>query len=155
MKRVMRSFLILFIAGILFAQCSKDEEITLENRMTLIANKKWVIVENTSVDSANHSTDLTQDVPEFEKDDYLLFNPDSSYELNDNNILRSDTVSKIIDAGKWLLTSGGTELMRESSVFNATYPVATIKEISETTLYLETYSPSDRSFIRTRYRKSD
>lgn len=151
----MRSFLILFIAGILFAQCSKDEEITLENRMTLIANKKWVIVENTSVDSANHSTDLTQDVPEFEKDDYLLFNPDSSYELNDNNILRSDTVSKIIDAGKWLLTSGGTELMRESSVFNATYPVATIKEISETTLYLETYSPSDRSFIRTRYRKSD
>ena len=155
MKRVMRSFLILFIAGTLLAQCNKDEEVTLENRMTLIANKKWVVVENVSVDSANHSTDLTQDVPEFETDDYLLFNPDSTYELNDNNILRSDSVSKIIDAGKWQLTSGGTEIMRESTVFNTTYPVATVKEISETTLYLETYSPSDRSFIRTRYRKSD
>jgi hypothetical protein len=149
----MKSFLILLVTGILFAQCSKDEEVTLQNRQTLIANKKWVVVENVSVDSMNRTTDLTQEVPEFEIDDYLLFNPDSTYELNDNNILRSDTVSRIIDAGKWQLTSGGTEILRESTVFNTTYPVATVREISETTLYIETYSPSDRSFIRTRYRK--
>ncbi|MGZ5247788.1 MAG: hypothetical protein ACXWV5_12085 [Flavitalea sp.] len=151
----MRSFLVLFLAGFLFTHCSKDDQINQENRETLIANKKWVVVTNLSIDSLNWSTDLTLNLPESHKDDYILFNTDSTYEINDNNILRPDSVSKIIDAGKWHLSSGGTELMRESTVFNSTYPAATIKEISETTLYLETYSPSDRSYIRTRYRKSE
>lgn len=151
----MRSFLVLLLAGTLLAQCSKDDEINQENRKSLIANKKWVMVDNVSIDSLNRSTDLTQDLPDFQQDDFLLFNPDSTYELNDNNLLRPDSVSKIIDAGKWMLGPSGNELLRESSVYNSTYAPATIKELTETVLYIETYSESDRSYIRTRYRNSE
>jgi hypothetical protein len=154
----MKPFLFLITIASILTFCSKDdaEDISFNEKVdSLLINTKWVIIENIAIDSLKKVTDLTADKPEFQKDDYLLFNRDSTYELNDNTILRSDTASLIIDAGKWQLSPDKKMIMRESTVFGSTYPAATIKEISTNTLYLETFSEADKSTVSTRYQKID
>ncbi len=154
----MKPFLFFIVIATVFTFCSKDDtdEILGTSQVdSLLVGTRWIVTENIAIDSLNRTTDLTVDKPDFQKDDYLLFNRDSTYELNDNIILRSDTASLIIDAGKWQLSPDKKMILRESTVFNSTYPAATIKEISTNTLYLETHSDSDNSIVRTRYQKKN
>ena len=152
----MKPFLLFILVTTLLTFCSKDDQDVILGTSqvdSLLVDSRWMITENIAIDSLNRTTDLTIDKPEFQKDDYLLFNRDSTYELNDNRILRSDTTSLIVDAGKWQLSPDKKMILRESTVFNSTYPAATIKEISTNTLYLETHSDADKSIVRTRYQK--
>lgn len=153
----MKSFLFLLLIVSLFSKCSKDDVVRTDQPPvdSLLINTKWVVAENISIDSVNRTTDLTVDIPDFQRDDYLLFNADSTYELNDNEVLRSDTASLIIDAGKWELSADKKQIFRESTVFGSTYHPATIKEITRNTLYIETYSEADKSYVRTRYQKNN
>lgn len=131
--------------------CSKSDSPGKSTR-ELLVNTQWVIVSNISVDSAGKETNILSSAPEYEKDDYMLFNEDSTYEINDNLILRSDTATRLVDAGTWLLSPDQKTLQRESRVYPTTYHPSSIKEISETELYLETSFPTDKSLIKTRYR---
>lgn len=149
--------MILILSCEVISSCSKDDNDTTkrkENR-ELLVDKKWVMSSNISIDSLNNQTDLLQDIEDYKKDDYFLFKPDSTYELNDNIELRYDTASVIIDAGKWVLSADGTELLRHSDVFTRTYSPAVIKEITDTSLLLESNFDTDNSKILTRYRKSE
>lgn len=135
--------------------CSKDDTDTTEKKENreLLIDKKWVVTSNISIDSLNNQTDLLQDIEDYKKDDYFLFKSDSTYELNDNIELRYDTASVIIDAGKWILSNDGTELNRHSDVYTRSYEPATIKELNDTLLVLESIFETDNSKLLTRYRK--
>jgi hypothetical protein len=121
--------------------------------MALLAGKKWQVVSMVSKsDTSGQETDVFINLPEYRKDDFLRFNADSTYELNDNLILRSDTTEIIIDAGKWELADGNKYLQMHSYVFTTTYYPAEIKELTDNSLLLETYYESDSSRVTTRYR---
>lgn len=138
--------LILFLAA-----CSKSE-VSGKDVRGLLVSKQWVIVSNISVDSTGKEVDILASAEEYEKDDYLLFNEDSTYEINDNLILRSDTATRLLDAGTWMLSPDQKTLERESRIYPTIYHPSTIKEISESELYLETSFSTDKSLIKTRYR---
>ncbi len=150
--------LIIALSVIACISCSKDEMEEPKNNPSptqirgWLQDKKWVIVSNVSIDSLNNVLDLMQDVENFKLDDYFFFRPDSTYELNDNLLLRNDTATRIIDAGKWEL-SDDAQLLRHSDTYTTTYHPATIKEITDSTLFLETRFESDRSAIQTKYRR--
>ena len=136
------------------SSCSKDDEVNAsENTRAMLINKKWMVTSSTSIDSLNNQTDLLANTEAFKKDDYFLFKPDSTYELNDNLVLRYDTASVIIDAGRWELSPDQEEIIRISNVFTTEYPPATIKEITDTSLFLESRFEGDNSIIRSRYRR--
>ncbi|HSB92382.1 MAG TPA: hypothetical protein VLC28_04660 [Flavitalea sp.] len=134
--------------------CNKDDgnnDDTNSLRAALI-NHKWQIKSNISIDSMNRETDLLSGQEEYKKDDYLIFNEDSTYEVNDNIILQTDTASRIIDSGTWLI-SADNRLVRHSDMYEHDYEPATIKTLTSSSFVTETYFPSDRSTIRTSYIK--
>jgi hypothetical protein len=119
----------------------------------MLIGKKWQAVSIMSrSDTSDAEIDRFINLPEYSKDDFLRFNADSTYELNDNLVLRSDTTSIIIDAGNWELTDGNNYLQMHSSVFTTTYHPALIKELTGASLLLERYFSSDSSTVTTRYR---
>lgn len=150
MKQLMWIFSGLVI-GMLFMSCTKDDTISVSNTRQMLLNKKWKITETTSIDSNGNEKDLFSALPPYRKDDYLLFNNDSTYELNDNLELDEDSLSTIIDAGRWALTQNGTYLELHSNLLNSSYEPALIKEISDNMLYVERKYTSDNSIVRTRY----
>jgi hypothetical protein len=146
--------ILLFLFSLLtIASCNKDDDQDGSNQQNrqLLVNKKWQIQSNISIDSMNRETDLFSGQEEYTKDDYLIFNSDSTYELNDNIILQSDTASKIIDSGTWLLSSDNNQLLRHSDMYQRDYQPAFIKTLSASSFVIESYFPSDRSTIRTSY----
>jgi hypothetical protein len=144
-------WLVVLYFGILQSGCTKDD--TIENRRALLIEKKWQAVSMISKsDTSDQEIDMFINLPEYRKDDFFIFNPDSTYELNDNLILRSDTTEIIIDAGKWELSDGNNYLQMHSYIFTTTYYPALIKELTENSLMLETYYATDSSTVTTRYR---
>ena len=144
----MKTTLQLFVAAILFAGCSKEEIPPLKTAQEMLVNKKWQLVaQTTKVDSLPNIKDDFAALPGYEKDDYFIFKPDSTYEYNDNVIARPDASSKILDAGKWELLNGGKQIQLKSTVFTTKYPPSEIKEFTETKLFLETRYPGDGSVI--------
>ena len=143
---------LLAITITIFASCSKDDKIEQKSSVSLLTGKKWQLTEIISIDSTGKQDDLFSELPEFEKDDYFLFNADSTYELNDNLQLRADSADRIIDAGDWEIIEGNKILMA-SNVFYTTYHPAEILEINENSLYVQRVFPTDKSTIRTRFRK--
>lgn len=139
------------IVFLLLVACSKSEGPGKVAR-ELLVGKQWVVVSNISVDSTGKEIDILSSVAEYEKDDFLLFNEDSTYEINDNLVLRSDTATRLLDAGTWMLSPDQKTLQRESRIYPTIYHPSSIKEVSESELYLETSFPTDKSLIKTRYR---
>ena len=151
----MKNRLLYVISGLallVFMSCGKDDTVSVESATNKLLNKRWILTSSVSIDSNGVEKDIFTPLPEYRKDDYFQFNADSSYEFNDNVELRSDSVSPIIDAGKWAFTRGGTYLELYSSFFNTTYEPALVQTLSDTELFLERRYTSDRSIIRTRYR---
>ena len=151
MKRIFITCFASFI--IVIISCKKDDGINSDNasKRTLLINKKWQIQSNISIDSMNRETDLFTGLEAYQKDDYTLYNADSTYEINDNFILQSDSISKIIDSGTWLLSDDNSTLLRHSDMFQHDYEPVVIKQLSSTALITESYFPSDHSTIRTSY----
>src|SRR6478735_2678709 len=146
--------ILLFLFSLLtIASCNKDDDQDGSNQQNrqLLVNKKWQIQSNISIDSMNRETDLFSGQEEYTKDDYLIFNSASTYELNDNIILQSATASKIIDSGTWLISMDNNQLLRHSDMYQRDYQPALIKTLSASSFVIESYFPSDRSTIRTSY----
>jgi hypothetical protein len=154
-NRVHMKYLVSFLifGGMIYcASCAKDDSIVVKNNAPLLTGVKWEVISIISVDSLNKETDLYSTLPAFMKDDYFLFNADSTYELNDNVVLRADSASAIIDAGNWELTHNGDSLELHSNFFSTTYYPAFIKELTQTSLSLERYYPGDKAVVRTKYK---
>jgi len=154
-SNAMRRIFILCIvfSEIAYVSCDKDDSASGNNnfRPETLIDKKWQIQSNISIDSTNHETDLLSGQEGYTKDDYLIFAADSTYQLNDNIILQSDTASKIIDSGTWLFSADNTQLLRHSDMYEHDYEPALIKTLTANTFVTETYFASDRSTIRTSY----
>lgn len=150
MKSIFRYYILAVLSVALFA-CSKDDINPLETKKQQLIGKKWMLSSTVSIDSNGVETDILSDLPEYQRDDYFLFNADSTYELNDNILRSSDTLSIVLDGGSWALTQGGTYLELYSNFWNSMYEPALIKELTNDRLFLERYYSSDRSTIRTRY----
>lgn len=150
MKHALSS--LIFCTVILYASCAKDDTVQVQHKEQSLTGIKWEVTSIVSIDSLNHETDLFSTLPDFMKDDYFLFNPDSTYELNDNLILRADSVSPIVDAGNWELTHNGDSLTLHSNFFSTTYYPAFIEELTQTTLSLKRYYPGDKTVVRTKYK---
>ena len=150
MKRIFITCFALFIIAII--SCKKDESIDADgaSKRILLINKKWQIQSNISIDSMNRETDLFTGLESYQKDDYTQYNADSTYEINDNIILLSDSTSKIIDSGTWLLSDDST-LLRHSDMFQHDYEPVVIKQLSSSALITVSYFPSDHSTIKTSY----
>ena len=151
MKTISR-FSIVMLTALIFYSCTKNDSVQVDNRRSMLMNKQWKMTATISIDSNNNETDLYTGLPEYRKDDYFIFNADSTYELNDNVLLSADTISSIIDAGTWALTENGNRLELYSNFFNVTYEPAMIRVLTNDELYIERIYPSDRSKIRTWYR---
>lgn len=134
------------------AACSKDDAANLKERELLLANKKWELsAMKIKTDSGTVIDDAFITLPAYRKDDYVIFLPDSIYEYNDNLILRADTSSKILDAGRWKFIQNGNAIEMHSEVYNTTYNPALVLELSSTKLYLETHYP-DGSVVWTTFK---
>lgn len=132
--------------------CSKTkEDAGSDKRTELLTNKKWQLISNISLDSVNTQTDLYTPLEAFKKDDYVIFNTDSTYELNDNVLLENDSTSRILDSGHWRFNEDRTQLLRTSDMYVRDYEPATIQELSENKLVIRTEFTSDRSAIITQY----
>lgn len=142
----------IILALLIISACGKDDSIDSVSRHRQLMDTKWQVDMSVSIDSNGNETDLYSSLQEYAKDDYFLFKADSTYELNDNVLLRADSVSLIIDAGRWELSSDGSHLEMYSNVFNTEYEPARIVELNSAELLLERSYPGDRSRIRTRYR---
>jgi hypothetical protein len=90
-------------------------------------------------------------LPSFSKDDYFLFNRDSTYELNDHIDTMPGKNSKILDAGTWNIDNRQTYLEMHSDLYNTTYTPARIIELSAVKLILERTHPGDGSVTVTTY----
>lgn len=143
--------LIVFAAG-LYASCAKDDTISTGNNTPTLTGVKWQVTSIINIDSLNQETDLYSTLTDFMQDDYFLFNIDSTYELNDNLNLRSDSASPVIDAGNWELTHNGDSLELHSNFFSTTYYPAFIEELTPTTLSLKRYYPGDKAIVKTKYK---
>lgn len=150
MKHVLSSLIL--GAVLLYASCAKDDTVQVQHKEQSLTGIKWEVTSIVSVDSLNRETDLYATLPGFMKDDYFLFSPDSTYELNDNQILRADSVPAIVDAGNWELTHNGDSLTLHSNFFSTTYYPAFIEELTQTTLSLKRYYPGDKTLVRTKYK---
>jgi hypothetical protein len=151
MRQIFISWIL--FSAIAFTSCDKDDTDTGSNNFhpeTLI-DKKWQIQSNISIDSMNRETDLFSGQEAYTKDDYLIFAADSTYQLNDNIILQSDTASKIIDSGTWLFSADNSHLLRHSDMYERDYEPALIKALTANSFMTETYFASDKSTIRTSY----
>ncbi len=142
--------LILLITG-----CDKDDDLVPGNIREQLVAKKWKRISIVSTDSAGTETDLYTPLAEFQKDDYLLFNADSTYELNDNLTLRADTVTRIVDAGKWELVENNTAIRMYSNIFLTWYEPLSILTLNEQTLEVKADFASDRSSVKTVYQRID
>ena len=143
----------LILSAVLFAGCSKEEMQFLKSPQEMLVSKKWQLVaQTTRVDSLPNLKDDFAALPAYEKDDYFIFKPDSTYEYNDNIITRPDASSKILDAGRWELLNDGKFIQLKSTVFTTKYHPSEIKEFTETKLYLETRYPGDGSVIWKTYK---
>ncbi len=139
---------LLVLTGI-FSSCTKSSGIDGKQRSQLLINKKWQLTKLiTKTDSGTTNVNGVDSLPEYRKDDYLLMKPDSTYEYNDNLVLRPGESSQILDAGNWLLISGNHALELHSTVYTRTYPPFQILELSETSMQLETKSASDGSTVQ-------
>ena len=147
---IITCFLFFLIA---FTSCNKNaDQVGQRNALRAkLINNKWQIQSNISIDSMNHETDLFSDLEAYKKDDYLIFHSDSTYELNDNIILQTDSASQIIDSGKWLIPPDNMHLLRHSDMYDHDYEPAVIKTLTTKSFVTETYFASDRSTIRTSY----
>src|SRR5688572_24162770 len=123
----------------LFYSCTKSSGIDGKQRSQLLINKKWQLTRLiTKTDSGTTTINGVDSLPAYRKDDYLLLKQDSTYEYNDNLVLRPGESSQIIDAGNWLLIAGNHSLELHSTVYTRTYPPFQILELSETSMQLET-----------------
>ena len=124
------------------AACSKNGDDDLKEKNILLTSKKWQLAGlKLKTDSGTVVEDAFTPLPAYRKDDYLLFSPDSTYEYNDNLIVRVDSTSKILDAGRWYLIDGGRSIYMRSEVYSTTYNPPIILELSNTKLFLETHYP--------------
>lgn len=146
-------FLYITFLSLLFACQRNDNGEDLNYPFAKIADKKWQIVSNLSIDSSNNETDLYNDQEDFKKDDYFIFNSDSTYELNDNILLQSDSTAKILDAGRWELSSDGQYLLRTSDMYPIEYFPAHIVVLTADSLRTETSFPADNSKIITGFKR--
>ncbi len=133
----------------LFFSCTKSTGIDGKQRTQLLINKKWQLTKLiTKTDSGTTTINGVDSLPAFRKDDFLMMKEDSTYEYNDNLVLRPGESSQILDAGNWLLISGNHALELHSTVYTRTYPPFQILELSETSMQLETKSASDGSTVQ-------
>jgi hypothetical protein len=124
-KWIIASLLVLLIA------CKKENHLTAEEK--LLINKKWRLTAMTSSGSTG-TTDLYVGLPNFIKDDYLVFNSSHTYEMNDG-VLRDPSKSSLVyDKGNWEYISGQQIIQLKSSSPNSEYLPWHVTTLSETTL---------------------
>ena len=142
--------IILFLSA-----CSKSGDALPRDTYALLTGIRWEIVSVISkAGPAAPETDIFPAVPAFQRDDYLIFSMDSTYELNDSELLRNDTAIRIIDAGRWHIEKNGNDeyLHMISNTFTTDYHPGKITLLNDNSLEIERHNPSDQSLIRTRYR---
>lgn len=143
------------LASILFCcslGCTNEDALLIEKKHWLLVNKKWQL-SGMSIKTMNGAvTNKYDSLPSFQKDDYFIFKPDSTYEFNDNLDTMPGKHSKILDAGKWKLENKETVLEMHSDVFNTTYNPARILELSSAKLSLERTHPGDGTVTVTSYK---
>ena len=132
--------------------CIKDDTIVIEPQQPVFVNKKWQLTGMTMKIANEPFSNRYDSLPSFRRDDYFLFNPDSTYELNDNKDTIPGKNSKILDAGTWILDRTNTNLQMHSTVFNTTYTPAKIIQLNTTTLSLERTQTGDGSVTVTTYK---
>ena len=143
-----------FVIVLFFVACSKNSTDDLKETELLLTDKKWEFSGlKMKTDSGTLIEDAYTPLPAFRKDDYLIFLRDSTYEYNDNIVLRADTSSKILDAGRWKLIDGGKAISMHSEIYSTTYNPAMILELSATKLFIETQYP-DGSVVWTTFKAS-
>ena len=142
------TFLFMVVFALIVNISCEKVQIAGKSRKEMLVNKRWQISAK-SVQNGNGV--LTQDayssMPANEKDDFFIFNSDSTYEFNDNTNTRTDSTSVVLDAGTWELIDNDKYLELHSTVFTTTYNPSLIKELTDTKLYLETRYPGDGSII--------
>lgn len=150
--RVRVVYFLLFVIALSVVACSKNSADDLKETELLLTNKKWELSGlKMKTDSGTLIEDAYTPLPAFRKDDYLIFLPDSTYEYNDNILLRADTSSKILDAGRWQFINGGKAISMRSEIYSTTYNAAMILELNSTKLFLETKYP-DGSVVWTTFK---
>lgn len=138
-----------FVLTVMILSCTKSTGIDGQQRSQLLINKKWQLTSLIAkTDSGTTSNNGVDSLPAFRKDDYLLLKTDSTYEYNDNLILRPGESSQVLDAGNWMLISGNHSLELHSTIYTRTYPPFQILELNATTMRLETKSQSDGSIVQ-------
>jgi|GEM_PF-6821041 len=149
--RARKVYFLVFVIVLFVVACSKNSDDQKETEL-LLTNKKWELSGlKMKTDSGTVIEDAYTPLPAFRKDDYLIFLPDSTYEFNDNLVLRADTSSKILDAGRWKLIDGGKAISMHSEIYSTTYNPGMILELNSSKLFLET-KYSDGSVVWTTFK---
>ncbi len=133
-------------------RCTKEDDLIIERKQWLLANKKWQLTGMSLKAAGGVFTNVYDSLPSFRKDDYFVFKPDSTYEFNDNTDTMPGKNSRILDVGTWRLDEKQLQLEMHSDLYNTTYNPAKILELSTTNLSLERTHPGDGSITVTTYK---
>lgn len=135
----MRLLILLGTILLLFTACSKNK--TAGNKTELLTAKPWKVVKDSISPGRTIGgqlvTDLYTKYFPCEKDDYLVFNTDGTFELN-NGQLRCGNDMQFIK-GTWFLTDGETKL-NVSPETNAFGTPSELLELTDKKLTLTWYS---------------
>ena len=146
--------LLLFAAVVLIASCKDDEqptpastEQTDQQKIDFFQGKKWFLA---YAKSHNDSTgevieNATAGDPEYLKDDYYEFSSNKTYKFDDNDMLRPNATTNIVDTGTWSFSN--SVLTMTSSKMAKTYPM-TIFKVTADVMEAELSVPERKMTLR-------
>jgi hypothetical protein len=106
---------LILLALIVCVSCKKSDNGLASERTSLLVGKKWQLT-NYEVDRAgNNGTTTHQNlfflIPDFSRDDYMVFRSDNIFEDHDNTIPTPNNGVSVRE-GKWSFEENGTVMKR-------------------------------------------
>jgi hypothetical protein len=136
----MRSILYLVILAACFS-CKKDHLYGIKADkpdVQLLVGKKWQTTSiNEKLDNTSSGVDEFPSLPDYKKDDYIFISSDSTYEINDNELLRPGILTSFIDAGTWKYFPYDQYIQLISSFGEIRHPAMKIISLTESELKAE------------------
>lgn len=106
-----------------FVSCKKSKSDLASERSSLLVDKKWQLTDYDQDWNGDNGTPVHFEqisaLPEFLRDDYMIFRADNTLEINDNQILDPDDPIAV-HHGTWHFEENGTVLVMEIDNGNTT-----------------------------------
>lgn len=132
----MKKTFLFFTFSLLLFSCKKEDakKDSSKTRYDLLVNKKWQITGESGYKNGVFVPDDFASWEDYEKDDYITFRDDLTYEQNQGPLKKPGFQNSITDYGTWELTTSDKFISFNSSVPGTTSTSVKIIELTENKL---------------------